>query len=256
MKSLYQITLLLLCGLLHATASAKEDPTLNEILQKHLEAMGGLRNWSQVESIRLRGTIERDGQTFDLVIIKKRPNQIRATVTIPLPNDPENKVQIIRAHDGKNAWTATRLAGAPKMVKKAIVGQEADDLLADAGVLPPLIKLWRGGEKIVLMGAETFEGKSVFVVEIKANDESTQQRFYLSSDSFHTIGHETYAPTGMTETILSDYKETGGVFLPTSSLIKDQNTGQSKVMTKSIKIGVGIYEEYFEVGETAQTAEL
>jgi hypothetical protein len=55
--------------------------------------MGGLRNWSQVESIRLSGTIERDGQTVDIVIIKKRPNQIRATVTIPLPNDPDNKVQ-------------------------------------------------------------------------------------------------------------------------------------------------------------------
>ena len=79
--------------LLHSTASAKEAPTLNGILQKHLEAMGGLRNWSQVESIRLSGTIERDGQTVDIVIIKKRPNQIRATVTIPLPNDPDNKVQ-------------------------------------------------------------------------------------------------------------------------------------------------------------------
>lgn len=218
--------------------------------------MGGLRNWSQVESIRLSGTVERDGQTVDIVIIKKRPNQIRATVTIPLPNDPENNVQIIRAHDGKNAWTATRLAGAPKTHKKAITGEAADDLLADAGVLPPLIKLWRAGEKITLIGSDTFEEESVFVVEVKANDKSPQQRFYLSADSFRTIGRETYAPAGVTKTILSDYKENGGVYLPTRSLNTTQSTGQSKMQTQSIKIGVGIYEEYFEVGDTVQTADL
>jgi outer membrane lipoprotein-sorting protein len=238
------------------SAATAEEPTLNEILQKHLEAMGGLRNWSQVESIRLSGTIERDGQTVDIVIIKKRPNQIRATVTIPLPNDPDNKVQIIRAHDGKNAWTATRLAGNQEMVKKPITGQDADDLLADAGVLPPLIGLWRGGEKITLIDSDSFEGESAFVIEVKANDESHKQRFYLSTDSFRTIGRVTYEPTGITKTILSDYQENGGVYLPSCSLITAQSTGQSKMQTQSIKIGVGIYEEYFEVGDTAQTADL
>ena len=82
--------------------------------------MGGLANWSQIESIQLNGTIERDGKTVDFVIIKKRPDQIRATVTMPVPGKEDEAIQLIRAHDGKSAWTATRLSGAPEMQKEKL----------------------------------------------------------------------------------------------------------------------------------------
>ena len=104
------IGLSLLLSALHSAATAANDPRVNEILSKHQEAMGGLTNWSQIESIQLNGTGERDGKTVDVVIIKKRPNQIRATVTLPVPGKEDEAIQLIRAHDGKSAWTANRLA--------------------------------------------------------------------------------------------------------------------------------------------------
>jgi len=255
-KLLHLLVILFSLTFLHPASSASEAPRLNEILQKHLDAMGGLNNWNQVESLRLSGTIERDGQSFGIVIIKKRPNQIRATVTIPHPNKPEKEIQIIRAHDGKQAWTATRFAGAPEMVKKAITGDVADDLLADAGVLPPLIKLWRESAELELLGTDYFKGELVFVIDAAQGEESSQQRFYLSADSFRTIAREKHTPTEITQTILSDYQKKNGVYLPMHSLITAESTGVSTMQTESIEIGVGIYEEYFEVGEPAQTANL
>ena len=58
MKSFYHfIALSLSLTLVYSAANATEDRTLNEILQKHLEAMGGLNNWSRIESIQMNGTI-------------------------------------------------------------------------------------------------------------------------------------------------------------------------------------------------------
>ena len=122
------IGLSLLLSALHSVSAAVNDPRVNEILSKHQEAMGGLTNWSQIESIQLNGTVERDGKTVDVVIIKKRPNQIRATVTVPVPGKEGEAIQLIRAHDGKSAWTATRLAGAPEMQKEELPPEAADQI--------------------------------------------------------------------------------------------------------------------------------
>jgi hypothetical protein len=183
MKFLYRIlSLSLALMLLHSAtlAAATGDPTLNEILQKHLEAMGGLSNWHKVESIQLNGTIKRDGQTVNVVIIKKRPNQIRATVTVPIPNKDDAYFQVIRAHDGKTAWTATRLAGAPDMVKQELPAEAADELLADAGVLPPLIKFWREGAQLELLSPKIINSETNFSIRVAGKNLTSEYTFYIS----------------------------------------------------------------------------
>ena len=178
------IGLSLLLSALHSVSAAVNDPRVNEILSKHQEAMGGLTNWSQIESIQLNGTIERDGKTVDVVIIKKRPDQIRATVTMPVPGKEDEVIQLIRAHDGKSAWTATRLAGAPEMQKEELPPEAADQLLADAGVMPLLIKFWREGVKLELLNSKTIDGTRRYVVE--ANPEGTRNKytFYISEETY------------------------------------------------------------------------
>ncbi len=196
---------------LHSLARAADEPELNDILTQHWEAMGGMRNWSKVESIRLNGTIERDGQIVDICIVKKRPNQIRATITLPLPGSEEEKLQVIRAHDGETAWTATRLAGAPVMKKEELPPEAAAELLADAGVLPRLIKLWREGVELELLEPKIIDEKQAY--RLKAETETTQQHiFYLSADSYELLAYESVDKDGTTtRTTITDYIKEAGV---------------------------------------------
>ena len=236
----------LLLSALHSAATAANDPRVNEILSKHLEAMGGLTNWSQIESIQLNGTVERDGKTVDVVIIKKRPNQIRATVTMPVPGKEDEAMQLIRAHDGKSAWTATRLAGAPEMQKEELPPEAADQLLADAGVMPRLIKFWREGAKLELLNSKTIDGTRRYVVE--ANPEGTRNKytFYISDETYLVTHYENDHPeNGRTITQQSDYNSDHGILIPMVSVIENEQTGRSVMTTSSIKFGVGIYEDYF-----------
>jgi hypothetical protein len=52
------------------------------------------------------------------------------------------------------------------------------------------------------------------------------------------------------------YTKAHGILIPTQNTIQAAQTGQSVMTTDSIEVGVGIYEEYFEVGESIGTAEL
>lgn len=236
---------------------AVNAPKVNEILRKHLEAMGGLNNWNQVESLQLNGTIERDGKTVDVVIIKKRPNQIRATVTVPIPGEEGAALQLIRAHDGRIAWTATRLAGAPEMQKEELPAEAADQLLADAGVMPRLIKLWREGANIELLGANSIDGIKHFAIRVTQENLPLEYIFHLSSDSFLITHYESNHPSeGMSKTILNGYHKEQNVLIPKLVIIESPQTGQSIMTTPSVKVGVGIYQDYFSPAMPTASARL
>ncbi|WP_269524775.1 hypothetical protein [Coraliomargarita parva] len=235
----------LLC-LAHLPAFAVDDPELDKILQKHVEAMGGWKNWNQVESIRLAGTIKRDGQSVDFVIVKKRPDQIRATITLPIPGNEEEKVQVIRAHDGKEAWTATRLAGAQEIEKELLDPAASRDLLADAGVLPKLIDLWQSGAELELMEPKTTKGEACFVIQAKMDGGKQEFLFELSANTFELRRYVTIIDGSKSSTSeLSEYQSIDGIRLPTHCLIHSKKTGESSMRTESVELGVGIYEDYF-----------
>lgn len=252
---LFSLSLFALTFTLHSVAEATTAPQLREILSKHWEAMGGIRNWSKVESIRLNGTIVRNGQLVDICIVKKRPNQIRATVTLPLPGSDEEELQVIRAHDGKTAWTATRLAGASEMVKEELPSEAAAELLADAGVLPPLIKLWREGAEFELLESKVIDGENAYSLGTKEKN-PLQNIFYLSSDSYQLLAYDSIKSDGTaTRTRLKGFVKAEGVLIPRESVIEAPSTGRSTMTTHSVEVGVGIYKEYFGPGELPRTAQ-
>ncbi|MEM1223799.1 MAG: hypothetical protein AAGH40_13690, partial [Verrucomicrobiota bacterium] len=220
---------------------------IRKILDKHVEALGGWRNWNQVESIRLIGTIERDGQIIDFVIVKKRPNQIRATITMPIPGNENEEVQIIRAHDGENAWTATRLTGAAEIKKEKLDQEAASKLLQDAGVLPKLILFWKAGAELSIRETTKLDEEPVTIIEAKPRDDSSIYTFYISLNTYKTLQYTQEIEEGVRiDTFFSDYKEKEGVSIPSSIIINTEQTGRSKMLINSIEVGVGIYREYFD----------
>lgn len=226
---------------------------MRTILNKHWEAMGGMSNWSKVESIRLNGTIERDGQIADIVIVKKSPNKVRSTITLPLSGSPDDKLQLIRAHDGKNSWRAARLAGYSDIIKEELPPELAGDLLADAGVLPVLIKVSQEGAKLELLEPSTIGGKDVIVIRSSQKDQDNQDIFFLSTKSFLLLVHESQSPAnGITRTTYTGYNTHSGIQLPTRSIIESSQTGRAVITTEPVEVGVGIYQEYFAVDKTSQ----
>ena len=258
--SLVLATCALLPGPGRAQPHATEDPALDQILQKHVDAIGGWRNWNKVQSIRLRGTIERGDETVDFVIIKKRPDKIRATISVPVPGKEEATLQVIRAHDGTRAWTATRLAGARDLRKEPLDPAAARELKGDAGVLPDLIKLWQAGAHLTLRdSADETPDKSpdasgiVIRAVPDADNPDRAMEFHLSPETFRTQSY-TVLRDGRTvsQTWFSDYATVSGITLPRKHRMEDPRTGTSLMRVHSIDVGVGIYRDYFQISESDQ----
>lgn len=229
------------------------SPELRAILRQHWEAMGGMGEWSKVESIRLAGTIERAGQSVDIVIVKKRPKQIRVTVTIPLPGNDKEKLQVIRAHDGETAWTATRLAGASEVIKEKLPPNAAQTLLADAGVLPVLIQVWREGIPLKYLGIDRIEKVALHHIQTAPNSpEAGHRSFYLHTENYLLLKTETVSSDGevLSSIHYSDYQTYSNLKIAMEHIIQAPSTGRSHMQIQSTKIGVGIYDEYFGMAIT------
>lgn len=230
------------------SAYAVEKPELKKILNAHVEAMGGWRAWNNVESIRLTGTIERDGQEVDFCIIKKRPNQIRATITMPIPGNEEEYVQLIRAHDGKKAWTATRLAGGQELDQQPLHGTAAQDLLEEAAVLPKLIHTWQNGASMQLTGITQREGQRLYKITAQLVSEDKEIQFLLNKDDYLLREYSTFTADDhvlISNIRLHDFQEDSDVLIARRVEITAENTGETVMLIDEAEPGVGIYDEYF-----------
>lgn len=229
---------------------------ITEILNQHVEAMGGWFNWNGVESIRTVGIIKREDQQFPIVIIKKRPNLIRATVRISMGDD-DSEMRVVRAYDGERAWTAAYPVGNRDFKKEYLSQAEAQDLLPDAGVLPPLIKFWQEDAALSILGQSIIDGEAHYMVEAKPKGFPNKYVFYLSLETFHVSQYDKIdASTGRTRTLLKDYTYEQGIYIPKRSITHSEKMGSTMVTTLSNKIGVGIYKEYFQAGNRAINAKL
>lgn len=237
-----------------AQASLDEAPTVEGILRQHIEAIGGLRAWSKIESIRIAGTVSQNRQDADILIIKKRPNQIRATVTIPIPGEEDKKFQVIRAHDGSTAWTASRQAGARKLKTSTLSQSEAQTLLNDAQILPPLFRLWQEGAQLELNGVQNIKGKDYFVIKAQVKGSADTFTFNISTESLLTHRYTTEISGVTWTTTLTNYEKQGEVMMPTTSIIESKASGVSIVTAETIELGVGIYDEYFKPIDSIRTA--
>jgi|TARA_E500000178_G_scaffold180812_1_gene179527 hypothetical protein len=244
----YRSVILSLCLLLAASfpAHANEDPELQRILKAHVDAMGGWRAWNKVESIRLTGTIEREGQLFDYCLIKKRTDKIRMTITMPLPGEDKEEVQLIRAFDGEYAWTATRLAGADDYLKQELLGIEtAIDLASDANVMPQLMSYIFEGHYFTLEESDDYTGHTINCYPDRENKDSFFQ-FHICAqnytvDFYHTVLAEAIVST----TTHLSYETKNDLQIPNQLLVDAAGTGSTTMLIDSIELGVGIYDAYF-----------
>lgn len=222
-----------------------ENYNLRDIILRHTKAMGGLANWNDVQSLRLNGQISQGEAIYPIVIIKKRPLQIRTTISIPKDTTSNNFVQVVFASDGKDFWQSTKQNG-ELLLKKAVDESSSRMLSRDAPVLPILMHAWQANEQLYIKGRVAHEERNILVLGIDAPLSSFNQLFYLDIDSFELCGYRLTCSNFHSEVTLYNYQKIDGLKFPLQSTIHDSRTGISHLLTESVTVGVGIYEEYFK----------
>jgi outer membrane lipoprotein-sorting protein len=193
-------------------AQDTNQPTVDQLVAKNVEAKGGATALRNLRSLRLTGKmLVQQGQIeYGYVQIKKRPDEVRIEAS-------QQGMTGIAAYDGKEGWRVSPFAG-----RKDPERMSADDvkaLIEDAEIDGALVDWKAKGSTVEYLGTEDVEGTPAHKLRVvrKNGDVSF---VYLDPDHFLEIrimtGRMRHGAYEEVETDLGDYEKAGGVFVPTS----------------------------------------
>jgi outer membrane lipoprotein-sorting protein len=193
-------------------ATPEETPlTVDQIVQKHVEALGGAAKLNSIQSLVVTGTVSILGQTeAPLTIQVKRPNLMRLEMTF-------QGRKIVQAFDGTTAWTINPMVSSePKQSSEedTRAAQESSDFIGGN-----LVDYKSKGNTVELVDKETLEGVSVYKLKITKRNGSIEYD-YLDAKSFlpiRTEGRRTQLGQEILyESKIANYKPVEGVLMPFS----------------------------------------
>ena len=193
-------------------AQDKNQPTVDELVSKNIEAKGGADALHALQSLRLSGKLLVNEGQIELAYLqtKERPGELRTEATL------QGMTQI-EAYDGKEGWKISPFQG-----RKDPEKMSADDLkplMEDAEIDGPLVDWKAKGSTVDYLGTEEVDGTLAHKLKVvrKNGDLSF---VYLDPDHFLEIrvltGRVKHGAYEEVETDLGDYEKTAGVFVPTS----------------------------------------
>lgn len=223
-------------------AQDKNQPTVDELVSKNIEAKGGTDALHALQSLRLSGKLLVNEGQIELAYLqtKERPGELRTEATL------QGMTQV-EAYDGKEGWKISPFQG-----RKDPEKMSADDLkplMEDAEIDGPLVDWKAKGSTIDYLGTEEVDGTLAHKLKVvrKNGDVSF---VYLDPDHFLEIrvltGRVKHGAYEEVETDLGDYEKTAGVFVPTS--IESGRKGdpdKQKILIDKVEANVPVDEATF-----------
>ena len=211
--------------------------SLDDVLAKHYEAIGGLEAWTGLESMEMSGTISLAGGMAQgpFQVHQKRPSMTRIEITIQGMN-------IIQAYDGKMAWQIMPMTGSTEPA-------EADpattaNLMQQADIDGPLIGWREDGHSIEVVGTELVDG--IETIHLTLVNREGPSHFYLDANTYIPIQIKTMVAGINSTTKLSDYRNVDGLLFP-FLVVADTQMGSQAIIFDEMQINIPIDDQIFSM---------
>ena len=223
-------------------AQDKNQPTVDELVSKNIEAKGGADALHALQSLRLSGKLLVNEGQIELAYLqtKERPGELRTEATL------QGMTQV-EAYDGKEGWKISPFQGRKDPEKMST--DDLKPLMEDAEIDGPLVDWKAKGSTVDYLGTEEVDGTLAHKLKVvrKNGDVSF---VYLDPDHFLEIrvltGRVKHGAYEEVETDLGDYEKTAGVFVPTS--IESGRKGdldKQKIIIDKVEANVPVDEATF-----------
>ncbi len=222
--------------------------TVDELVAKHVAAMGGADKIEAVKTIKMTGKAEMQSMEAPFVMILKQPGMLRNEITI-------QGMVLVQAYDGKSGWAIVPFTG--KKDPEPVTADEAKEM-QDQSDLWPLLNYQAKGNKVELLGKDKIEGTDAYKLKL-TRPNGDVDTIYLDGDSYLEIKEEgTRMVRGseqQTETSLADYREVGGLMFPFAieSSTKGSPEKQSITLDK-VELNVPVDDSVFKMPAPAPAA--
>lgn len=197
-------------------AAAEPSPTAltaEQIVDRSVEARGGLQAWRKIATIIWAGHLESERSpvpSLPFQLEEKRPGKSRFEITAPSQHS-------LRVFNGVGGWKMKfGQDGRPEI--KPLTAQEVKFARAAPGLEGPLIDFRAKGSTVELESSEEIEGRKSYRIGVTLAT-GDRQSVWIDAQSFleSRFDRTTYGPTGSKGVVTvryRDYKEIEGLALP------------------------------------------
>jgi len=220
-------------------AAVAQDLSLEQVIDNHYQALGGLDKVKSVVSRRMVGTMTmQPAGEAAFTLLSKRPAKARMEITVQGQTG-------IQAFDGETGWMFMPFMG--QTVPEVMPPDMANSMKEEADFDGPLVDYREKGHSLTLIGIGDVEGTATYELELThRNGEVTT--YHLNAESFLPMLTESDRSVQGTQlhvqTILSDYREVNGMMIPHSIQVI-QDMGSQKLNIESIEHNIEIDDAVF-----------
>ncbi|HEX2722816.1 MAG TPA: hypothetical protein VHM24_07860 [Gemmatimonadaceae bacterium] len=193
------------------TTVTPATPTADDLIARYLNTVGGPEKMQAIKSLRRVGKYTGSGG-FEAIYIQenKRPDWVREEFVF-------QGMTAVNAWDGKTGWKIDPFQG--KKDAESLSEEEMRSILIDADFDEPIVDYAKKGNKVAFAGMDQIEGTDVYKVNVTLKNGDTRT-YYLDTDSYVPIKIDDKRTIRGSEqeieTILGDYKQVEGWFIPFS----------------------------------------
>jgi len=179
----------------------QSQPSVDDIVNKHLEAMGGLDRLKDIQTMKKVAKVTMQGRDATTTMYFKRPNLSRQEVMV------DGKL-VINAFDGTTPWIINPLAGFTRPV--IVSGARAATIREDSSFDSPLVEYKFRGTLIDYVGREPLgEGE---VHHLRVTSAGRQVRhLYLDATTYLEMKLSADVEGAKLDQLSSDYRDVEGV---------------------------------------------
>ena len=223
-------------------AQGTNQPTVDELVAKNIEAKGGATALNSLKTLRSTGKLLVQQGQIELghLQTKKRPDQVRTEASL------QGMTQI-EAYDGKDGWKVSPFFG-----RKDPERMSADDvkaLVEDTEIDGPLVDWKTKGSTIEYLGTEDVDGTPAHKLKVVRKNGDVS---FVYLDPYHfleirivtqRVRHGAHEEV---ETDLGDYEKAGGVFVPTSIEVgRKGSPDKQRVVVDKVEANVPVDDTIF-----------
>ena len=183
-----------------------QDASLDDILEKYYEKIGGVDKWKKLENMKLTGNSTAMGMTTPVTMFTMKPNLSKREMNIM------GKEMVI-AFDGTDAWMINPFDGSEGAKKQ---GDEASKQSAKQKFEDELIDYKEKGHQLELTGTEDLNDKNTYKVKMTKKDGDVMF-YYFDAEEYVPVMMKMLLTEGQAkgevlEIHMRDYKEVDGLY--------------------------------------------
>lgn len=235
-------TLLTILAGMALLAPAARAQTVDEIIAKNVEAVGGMDKLQSVKTLRMNATLKMGSFQAAMKSENKRPDKVRDEFIL------QGMAQV-SAYDGKTGWQVNPFQG--RKDPELLSADDTKGLQVEADIDGPLVNYQQKGSTAELVGHDSVEGTDCYKIKLTLKNGDVRI-YYLDADSYMIIKLETQTfirgSLQERETYYGDYEKVNGIYYPFSSesAPKDQ-PDRVQITLDKVEVNVPLDDSRFAV---------